>query len=80
MGQQEVIDFLMEQDKPVSRGQISNGMDLEPTYVSHILNKLLKWKEIECIEVNRNQAIKLLKLKSPFKGVRRRRFYYISKK
>ena len=80
MGQQEVIDFLMKQNEPLSRGQIANGMDSTPEYISHILNKLLRWKEVECMEANRNQAIKLLKIKRPFKGVRRMRFYYISKK
>ena len=75
MGQEEVIKILKKAKKPMSRSQIAKALKLEAIHVSHLINKLLKYDEIKCFEVNRFQAAKLLGMDKPF---RRMRFYYYS--
>ncbi len=74
MGQAEILACLENHDKPISRRQIAKEINYDPVQVSHLINKLLKSKEIKCIELDRIQAAKMLKLKRAF---RRTRFYYI---
>jgi len=74
MGQAEVIAVLLASDKPLNRGQIAELCGDHPTKISHLLNRLLMYQDIECIEVDRNKAAFLLDSKSP---LRRMRFYYI---
>ncbi len=74
MGQAEIIECLQKHDKPISRRQIAKEINYDPVQVSHLVSKLLKRKEIKCIELDRIQAGKMLKLKRAF---RRTRFYYI---
>ncbi len=76
MGQGDVIDILTESHKPLNRGQIAEKLKAEPESVSHVLKKLLRNQDIDCIEVDRNKAAELLNSKSP---LRRMRFYYIGK-
>ena len=75
MGQGEIIEVLKRSRKPLNRGQIAERTGLDPVLVSHTLKRLLKWCDIECIEVDRNQAARMLNSKSP---LRRMKFYYVS--
>jgi len=73
MGQQEVINFLLKQNKPLSRGQIADGMNECAEKISHILKKLLKGNDIKCFELDRYKSAEFLGMKHPR---RRIRFYY----
>lgn len=75
MGQSEVLEVIKKHEKPISRREIAEKLDYDPVKVSHLINKLLKGKEIKCIEVDRFQASKMLGRSTPF---RRMRFYYCS--
>lgn len=74
MTQTDVLKVLEKSITPLNRGQIAERGNLNPTLVSHTITRLLKAKDICCIEVDRNEAAKLLNSKSP---LRRMRFYYI---
>ena len=73
MGQGEVIDFLKDCDKPVTRREIAEGIDCDPIKVSHILPKLLKTKEIDFIEHARERASELV----GYILLRRTRFFFL---
>lgn len=73
MGQSEVMDVLEKYDKPITCRQIAKDLDVEPTKVFKTLAKLLKLKDIKCIEMDRYQTAKMLGLKIH----RRTRFYYL---
>ncbi len=74
MGQSEVIDFLKECEKPVTRRQIAEGIDCDPIKVSKILPKLLKSNEVDFIEYAREQASQLV----GYILLRRTRFFFLS--
>lgn len=74
MGQYEILICLEKYDKPVSRRQICDDTGYEGSKVSHLLNKLLRAKEVRCIEYDRKQAGKALGMAGAF---RRMRFYYV---
>ena len=76
MGQVEIENFLLKSKIPLNRGQIAIGLNEPPGKISHAIRRLLKSRDIECIEVDRNQAAKLLNSTSP---LRRMRFYYVGK-
>lgn len=76
MGQIEVLKILEKEKRPICRRQIADKLKTSPIKVSHILNKLLKMKEICCVEYDRIQTAKMLGLKS---NLRRTRFFYIPK-
>jgi|TARA_B100000315_G_scaffold110119_1_gene100982 hypothetical protein len=73
VGQQEVIDVLQKSNKPLSRSQIAKILKVNEVLISRILNTLLKFDEIKCIELDRHQVAQLLGWDSPW---RRTRFYY----
>lgn len=56
MGQEEVIEYLKKERKPLSRKEIADGLKENVNKISHILNSLLKWEEIKCIEIDRLEA------------------------
>lgn len=76
MGQGEVLKILERSKQPLSRTQIADKLGKAPVIVSKIINRMLKFKDIECVELNRHEAAKLLGWKTP---IRRVRFYYVSK-
>ena len=65
---------MKKNDKPMSRSQIAESLQIEKVDVSKILKQMLKFKDVECIELDRYEAAKLLGWDSPW---RRTRFYYI---
>jgi hypothetical protein len=52
--QGEVIEFLERQKEPRSAKVISEEIKVEVVLVHHALKKLLRWKEVEYIELDRN--------------------------
>lgn len=73
IGQAEVVDFLKECEKPVTRKQIAEGIDCDPILVSHILNNLLRFKEVDFIEHPRDKASELV----GYMLLRRTRFFFL---
>ena len=73
MGQVEVIELLSSNKvkKPLSTGEIAKLLNVESYSVSRWLSKLLKYDEIDFIEIDKEEAKKYNK-----KG--RMRLYYIS--
>jgi len=71
MGQQEVIEFLEKQKEPMTSGEIAKFMNEQPTKISHILTLLVKFNEVETVEIDRFEAMKKC-------GARRRiRLYFL---
>lgn len=59
MGMEEVLNYLKKNGKePLSRTEIANGLGEDPNKISVIIGKLLKWKEVKAIEINRIEAKK----------------------
>jgi repressor of nif and glnA expression len=58
MGQEEILQVLEKNKKPMSRGQIANELSFDKVAVSHSICKLLKSKEIKCQEISCEQAMK----------------------
>jgi hypothetical protein len=71
MGQEEVINFLLEIKRPVSRAYIAECLNAHPCQVSKILNKLLKHNEIKIISLDYKES------QAKYKVNRRMREYYI---
>lgn len=74
IGQGEVMELLEKNKRPMGRTEIAKELGQTPEKVSHVIQALLRTKQIKCIEIDRYQAAKLLKLLKPF---RRMRLYYI---
>ncbi len=74
MTQTDIINILEKSDVLLNSGQIARKGKISPSLVSHTITRLLKAKDICCIEVDRNEAARLLNSKCP---LRRMRFYYI---
>lgn len=73
MGQREVMDILNVSDKPLSRTQIAELLEISAVVVSRALKVLVKFEEVKCIELDRFKAAELLNWGIPW---RRTRFYY----
>jgi len=71
MGQQEVIDCLKKNNRPMSRTEIAEEIGCGKCRVSVILNVLLKFSEISITEIDRVRAMEMF-------GVKRRMRLYCS--
>ena len=69
--QQEILDLLEKEGKPLGRIEIAFKLNCRPEHVTSRLTLLLKYKEIKCIEIDRIEA------KKRFNAKRRMRLYYI---
>lgn len=76
MSQDEVLNVLDKSKKPLTRSQIAQELNKEPTIISREIRMLLKFKEIKCIEIDRFMAGKFLGKDCAF---RRMRLYYTNK-
>ena len=60
MTQAEIIECLenaqKEKRKALSRTEIADRINLDPSLVSHILAVLVKHEEVKCVEIDRYQA------------------------
>jgi len=69
MGEGEVIQFLEEQEVPLTSGEIAKAMEESPTKISRILKQLIKFHEVKFVEINRLEAMARC-------GARRRIYLY----
>jgi predicted ArsR family transcriptional regulator len=72
-----VIQVLQKSDQPLSRTQIAEELGITPRKVSLIIRVLLRFGEVECVELDRFKSAEILGWKNPW---RRTRFYYCSSK
>ncbi|MBW2969365.1 hypothetical protein KY314_04625 [Candidatus Woesearchaeota archaeon] len=74
MGQIEILSVLKKAKRPLARSEILKELnDQNPSKISHTLQRLMKYREVECIELDFEQTRKLTGTKCP----RRTRFYYL---
>lgn len=73
MGQGEIIEFLKTIDEPISSRHIAEALNISHILVCNSLSKLLKYKEVQFIELSQEEARK----KYNYKVTRRLRFYYL---
>jgi DNA-binding MarR family transcriptional regulator len=73
MGQDELYNYLRSVGDKKTRKQIADDMGYTPEKVSHIIKDLLRWGDIKCIELCREEAIQLVN----YTLVRRTRFYFV---
>jgi len=57
MSQTEVIDLLERVKKPLSVGEISKMLNENPFKISNHLRKMLKYSEVNFIEIDRIKAM-----------------------
>ena len=58
MSQGEVLEVLKEQKEPISAKEIANKIDTNQKHVYVSLKCLIKYKEVKCIEITRDEAKK----------------------
>ena len=73
IGSAEIVDFLKTCDKPVTRKQIADSLEWNPERVSHILQILLKFNEVDFIEHSCDKASELV----GYILQRRTRFFFL---
>lgn len=56
MSQGDIIICLEKASEPLSRSQIAEIIKLPPNRVSYLLSRLLKFKEVKLIEIDRYEA------------------------
>lgn len=71
MAQEEVIQILKKENKPLSRTEIADKLGMDKLRVSHAIQRLEKGNDIKIIEINRQQAMERYHCK------RRMRLYYL---
>lgn len=74
MGQNEILILLEKVKKPLSRKEISDMLNERPEKITNILKDLLRFNEIDFIELNRIEAKEKYGDKAPF---RRMRIYFV---
>jgi len=73
MGQSEVYYLLKKQTEPLAVGEIARLMNDNQKKISLHLAKMYKYNEVQCIEINRFEAMKRYKCKH------RMRLWFIKK-
>jgi len=73
MSQEDVLDLLEKEKKPLSRSQIAEILQIDVCVASKTIKHLLTHNEIKCIEIDRIKAQELFKNKTI---CRRLRLYY----
>jgi predicted transcriptional regulator len=71
MSQQDILDVLKKENKPLSRTEIAEILEINATSVSLRLNKLLKYNEVKIIEIKSIDAKKL------YNSNRAMKLYYV---
>ena len=74
IGQEEVLELLEKEKKPLGRSQIAEILQIDACVASKIIKHLLNHNEIKCIEIDRIKAQKIFKDKTI---CRRLRLYYV---
>ena len=73
MGQDEVLEYLKKTGNKQTRKQIADAIGENPEKISHIIKDLLKWGDIKCEELSRDDALEFV----DYILVRRTRFYFV---
>lgn len=58
MGQEDIIKLLEKETKPLTRKEIAELLEENASKISRILQTLLKFNEINYIEIDRKEAMK----------------------
>ena len=69
--QQEIIELLKKEKKELSLKQIAERLHADPSHVTKRISKLIFYREIKFIEIDKDKALKLYHCK------RRMRLYYL---
>ena len=72
MSQSDVIEVLKKEKRPISAEEIIQKLDISGKRVYVLINTLLKYEEIKCIEIPRDLAMKM------YNSKRRMRLYYVT--
>lgn len=72
MSQAEIIKVLEKSRLPMSGREISQCLKQDYNKITKQLRKLLEYKEVKCIEINRHEALK------HFGSKRKLRLYYLN--
>lgn len=74
MSQGDVLEVLKKARKPILASQIAEKLEINEKHIFTLLNSLIKFEEVKCIEITREEA------KERFgKGYNRRiRLYYVA--
>lgn len=70
MVQEEIIEVLEKSNVPLSAGEIASQLQISIIHISRGLKGMLKYNEIQCIELDKMVALKFYKCK------RKMRLYY----
>lgn len=73
MSQSDVLLVLKKHKKPLSAAEIAIELKDQKSHVGHCIKGLIKSREINIIEINREQAMKF------YHSKRRMRLYYVKK-
>lgn len=74
MGQSEIIELLEKANKPLARCEICALLGEDGSKISHTLKKLVKYKEVKYVELDRSQIAEFYGGKKP---KRRMKLYYL---
>jgi hypothetical protein len=77
MSQEEILEVLEQENRPLSRQEICRKLDDCGPKVSHLINKLIKHNEVKFFEIDRETAKNIFGSKAP---LRRMKLYYIPKR
>jgi Mn-dependent DtxR family transcriptional regulator len=76
MGQEEIYNYLKEKKEPLSRTEIADATGVNKLLVSSLLNKLVKAKEVDYVELDRIQAMERTGHLGKHKVRQRMRLFY----
>lgn len=76
MAQEEILNVLEIENRPLCRGEIARLAGMNDTHVSRVLKALLKHNEVKCFELSREEAIEL---SADINLNRRTRFYFVTR-
>ena len=71
MVQEDIIKTLEKSNVPLSAGEVAEILKISCVHICRGLQQMLKYNEIQCIELNKDLAYKFYKCK------RKMRLYYI---
>ena len=78
MGQYEILEFLEKCSEPMSAKEIAEAIEDDYYKVCKRIRRLLKFKEIRCIELSQQQALRRYEKKGVVIELKRRmRLYFI---
>ena len=70
MSQQEIMELLEKEKRPLSRREIAEKLESDPNKISELLRKLLCSNSINCTEIDRHEAKRLYKDSAPLRKLK----------